>query len=264
MDSRLVPTANVGAKVKSRIRALLQPGDKSETGTVGTAPSYRDKWPAMRDWLIAIARNHAVPGSLEKVTYGEIGQAFGLDRYTLRHALSQLGRQSQEQGEPIITALVVLQNTGHCSSGLESEFHVSDDDAERARLYNYWSEEANPIETSENEESDSLEVKAARFVSVEVRPRQAAFRRKVFLACQGRCVISGCDLTAVLDAAHRHGHHWRRGENRAKDGYLLRKDLHALYDRGLLSITDEGVVELSPSVMEHYRSFAGVKIPAEK
>ena len=76
------------------------------------------------------------------------------------------------------------EGPGFCSSGLESELHVNDDDAERARLYKYWSAATKSIETLEKEEGDSLEVKAARFVSVEVRPRHAAFRRKVLWNCR--------------------------------------------------------------------------------
>jgi len=89
-----------------------------------------------------------------------------------------------------------------------------------------------------------IDVKAARFVSVEARPEQAAFRRKVFIACKGQCVISGCDVLKALDAAHKHDRDWRLGHNDAEDGYLLRKDLHALYDNNLLEITDKGEVQL--------------------
>lgn len=257
----LRPASNVGTNVKSRLQSLLRDPGRSKKRDEKAVASYRYKLPAMRNWLITIARNHALPGNPGKVTYGEIGQAFGLDRYTLRHALSRLGRQSQDRSEPIITALVVLQATGRCSDGLAREFGVRNDEVERKRLYDYWSKAEAPREPEiEDEGDDDLEQKAARFVSVEVRPSQAAFRRKVFLACKGCCVISGCDLTEVLDAAHRQGKSWRRGENRAKDGYLMRKDLHALYDRGLLTITPEGRVKLAPSVMQHYASFAGVKV----
>jgi hypothetical protein len=44
----------------------------------------------------------------------------------------------------------------------------------------------------------------------------------------------------------------------------LRKDLHALYDNGLLKINAESVVELHGSVMEHYKQFSGLRIPSTR
>ncbi|MDZ4040911.1 PAAR domain-containing protein [Burkholderia gladioli] len=82
----------------------------------------------------------------------------------------------------------------------------------------------------------------------------------VYLACEGACVISGCTVVKALDAAHKHGRNWKLGHNSASDGYLLRKDLHALYDNHLLWISDDGAVELHPTVFEHYKQFSGVKL----
>jgi hypothetical protein len=60
------------------------------------------------------------------------------------------------------------------------------------------------------------------------------------MACGGMCVISGCNVDKALDAAHKKGRSWREGHNRAEDGFLLRKDLHALYDHNLLRISEDG------------------------
>lgn len=216
-------------------------------------PTYKTKLPAIRDWLIEVARHEG------QVTYGQVMEAFGIDRFSLRHAMDFLGHQAANLGEPIITALIVSKKTHRCSSGLAKEFGVYDDASERRRLYDFWmSNHKEPVQAEAS--TTDLEVKAARFVSVEARPDQAAFRRRVYLACKGNCVISGCDVLKALDAAHKHGRDWRLGHNRAEDGYLLRKDLHALYDNKLLWISDEGKVELDSSVMEHYKQFAGAKI----
>lgn len=248
----LKPATNVGAKVSPRIEALLQRFPRIDRWPK-PAPKYKDKLPAMRDWLIQVARSESV------VTYGDVIKAFGIDRLTLRHALSYLGHQADNLDEPIITALVVNKRTRRCSVGLENEFGVRDDEAERQRLYEYWKASAAAPKLPEPPTA-TLEVKAARFVSVEARPDQAAFRRQVFLAYGGRCVVTGCDLVCALDAAHKHGRDWRKGHNRAEDGYLLRKDLHALYDNDLLRISEAGLVELDPPLMEQYRQFAGIKV----
>jgi len=70
---------------------------------------------------------------------------------------------------------------------------------------------------------------------LEIRMRQQAFRLRVGERCQWRCVVSGTDVKAVLDAAHFPGKNWRH-DNTAHDGVLLRSDLHRLLDRGLAEL----------------------------
>jgi hypothetical protein len=105
--------------------------------------------------------------------------------------------------------------------------------------------------------SPTLEERAMQFANAAVRPEQAAFRSRVFVACKGRCIISGCDVAKALDAAHRHGRNWRQGHNAAADGFLLRKDLHSLYDAKLIEITPEHMIEVDPAIATHYGVFAG-------
>ena len=94
----------------------------------------------------------------------------------------------------------------------------------------------------------------ARFGTVELRTRQAEFRNKIFAKFNGRCPISGCDVPSALEAAHlgaKGG--WRTNHT---EGILLRKDLHALMDAGMLQIID-GVVSVEG---QHYQLFNGVKV----
>ncbi|WP_266157568.1 HNH endonuclease [Dyella silvatica] len=250
----LKPANNVGANVKGRLTDLLAEQVRSNRSLSNRLLAHAYKLPAIRDWLIEIARHRG------KVAYSEVMAAFGIDRGSIGRVLGKLGNEAKELQEPIITALVVKKATGCCSSGLAEEFGIDDDEAERQRLYAYWAsktDEARPPVPSAD-----LLTRAARFASVEIRPAQAAFRRLVHLECGGRCVISGCDVDVTLDAAHKKGRSWRDGHNRAEDGYLLRKDLHALYDRGILHISDEGVVELDEPIAnhEHYRQFAGARL----
>ncbi|MFJ2523543.1 HNH endonuclease [Pseudomonas capeferrum] len=212
---------------------------------------YKIRLPVMREWLIRIAQ------ARRRVTCREFMDVFGIDRYTSKHSMDRLGEYSQAQGEPIITALLVGGESSHSSAGL-NKFGVLDDEAERQKLYEFWS--GVEIDVSDSWMSDSLEVRAAKFASIETRPEQAAFRRKLFSAYRGRCVVSGCDVVRALDAAHRHGRQWRKGHNNARDGFLLRKDLHALYDSKLLRISDDGLVELSDEALGCYESFNGIVV----
>jgi hypothetical protein len=249
----LKPAGNVGANVAPKIQAMLRKHPKLNQRSLVQA-AYKAKLPAIRQWLIRVAR------SRRPVTYGEVMAAFGIDRFSLRHAMDYLGHQAENAGEPILTALVVGKKTGRCHAGFAIEFNIADDEAERQRLYEFWKvnepESTDPVGVSQG----SLEVRSARFASVEVRPDQAAFRRLVYSMCDGRCVITGCDVLQVLDAAHKSGRSWRLGHNLAEDGYIMRKDLHALYDARLLKIDADWTIWIDPSIVLHYGELAGRKI----
>jgi hypothetical protein len=250
----LKPATNVGANVEPRLRKMVQAAaGMPANATAGKAPPpYRAKVPAIRQWLINIAR------AGKDVAYSEVMEAFGIDRFSLRHAMDKLGHQAQEQGEPIITALIVGKRSRKCSPGLFNEFGVADDELERSRLYTYW--DAKTDTATAAPANEAIEVKAARFASVAVRPGQAKFRRVVFLANNGRCVISGCGVLEALDAAHRIGRDWRLGHNKPGDGYVLRKDLHALYDKRLLTIDEKGIVHLDPAIEKDFSDFVGRQV----
>lgn len=233
--------------------------------TGASSDAYQLKIPLMREAFIEVCRDRG------RLLYGEVMERFGLTYYPLVSALSRLGHDCDRVGEPIITAIVVDPKTGHCSDGILKEFGISNDEAERERCYAHWATpvleaeaavptstvSSAPSEFGEMEEDpqspeDDFEGRVARFSQVEVRPQQAQFRLAVFRAHLGRCVVSGCDVPEALEAAHRTGRDWRAGHNSAEDGLLLRRDLHVLYDRGLLVIGDDGCVRLDERVRTHY------------
>ena len=94
-----------------------------------------------------------------------------------------------------------------------------------------------------------------------IRPSQAEFRERLMEAYGERCAISGCRVPEVLDAAHLRS--WREG-NGICDGVLLRKDLHALLDAGLLTISRGYVVSVPPGLGSDYENFDGVKLRLPK
>ncbi|MFV8598103.1 HNH endonuclease [Ralstonia pseudosolanacearum] len=115
------------------------------------------------------------------------------------------------------------------------------------------------VQAGENDRSVGAEERVARYMEVEIRQEQPAFRKAVFAAYSGRCAISGCDIPEALEAAHLRGRDWRAGHNEATDGILLRRDLHTLYDRGLLDLLG-GVTRFSPRVVHHYADLEGVPV----
>jgi hypothetical protein len=67
------------------------------------------------------------------------------------------------------------------------------------------------------------------------RPGQLAFRRRLMLAYGGRCCVTGCDVAEALDGAHIDPFE-NKSHDHPANGLLLRKDLHSLFDQGLMSI----------------------------
>ncbi|AFC84751.1 HNH endonuclease [Frateuria aurantia] len=86
------------------------------------------------------------------------------------------------------------------------------------------------------------------YASIVRRRGQPTFRKDLLTAYAGRCAISGCDVTEVLEAAHIHPY---RGEdtNVVANGLLLRADIHTLFDLYLLSIDPSTLrVRVSPQL----------------
>lgn len=87
------------------------------------------------------------------------------------------------------------------------------------------------------------------------RQGQPEFRNRLLSAYGETCAVTGCNVPAVLQAAHISpylGPH----SNSVQNGLLLRADIHTLFDIGLLKITVEGRIEvdsgLAGSIYEQY------------
>lgn len=138
--------------------------------------------------------------------------------------------------------------------------HVSDEQIESAIQAMRTEAGVSSEPTAAEVPAQPLETELQRFSQVQVRPHQTAFREAVFRKCDGKCVISGCDVPEAVEAAHLSGRNWREGHNSSEDGILLRRDLHALYDSGLLEISGDGLVHFDSAVGSHYQQFEGVQV----
>ena len=86
-----------------------------------------------------------------------------------------------------------------------------------------------------------------RAISEVARRRgQAAFRSALLEAYEAKCCVTGCTLKDALEAAHISPY---RGDhsNHIQNGLLLRADIHTLFDLGLLTISQDYRIKLSPS-----------------
>ncbi|HYD47406.1 MAG TPA: HNH endonuclease [Terriglobales bacterium] len=86
-----------------------------------------------------------------------------------------------------------------------------------------------------------------------VRPRlgQSGFQVVVTDAYQRRCAITGERTLPVLEAAHILPYA-EKGPHDLRNGLLLRSDFHKLFDKGLVTITPDLNVEVSPKIREEW------------
>lgn len=97
---------------------------------------------------------------------------------------------------------------------------------------------------------------AARFGEpflAQARLGQGAFRVLVTEAYARRCSVTGERTLPVLEAAHIRPYA-EEGPHCVSNGLLLRSDLHTLFDRGYLTVTDELRVEVSPRIREEFQN----------
>lgn len=97
--------------------------------------------------------------------------------------------------------------------------------------------------------------------SIVQRQGQSEFRRKLLIAYNARCPISGCDAEAAIEAAHILPYQGIQ-TNHVTNGLPLRADIHTLFDLYLISIKPETyTVVIAPNLSEtYYQNFAGKKL----
>ena len=86
-----------------------------------------------------------------------------------------------------------------------------------------------------------------------IKPRigQGSFRLLVTDAYNRKCAITGESTLPVLEAAHIIPYA-EEGSHDVTNGLLLRSDFHKLFDTGLVSITQDLKIKVSPQIRETY------------
>jgi putative restriction endonuclease len=92
------------------------------------------------------------------------------------------------------------------------------------------------------------------------RKSQSAFRLQVLHSYSFRCAVVGEPIVELLEAAHIQPYVDERS-NHPQNGICLRVDLHRLFDEGLLSVSDQFVLQVSPKLTgTSYAALDGRKI----
>jgi putative restriction endonuclease len=86
-----------------------------------------------------------------------------------------------------------------------------------------------------------------------MKPRigQSSFRILVTNAYKKRCAITGENTLIALEAAHIVPYS-TEGTHEVSNGMLLRADFHKLYDVGLVGVTPDLRIKISPRIRESY------------
>ena len=95
---------------------------------------------------------------------------------------------------------------------------------------------------------------------VVARQGQPEFRRRLIEAYVGQCAVTGCIVVEVLQAAHIAPYDGLP-TNTVTNGLLLRADVHDLFDRGLLWVTDTMRIGVDKRLDgSDYAAFRGKKL----
>lgn len=98
-------------------------------------------------------------------------------------------------------------------------------------------------------------VRLKRLAEQATRPDQRAFGERIRTNYRRRCAVTECVTAAALEAAHIRV---QRGvdDNSPANGILLRSDIHVLFDRLLITLSEDGMrIETSPELVDQSYAF---------
>ncbi len=106
---------------------------------------------------------------------------------------------------------------------------------------------------------------AYNYCMQRTRIGQSAFRLNVAEAYSNKCAISGESALPTLQAAHIKPYSESGSNNLTTNGILLRSDLHRLYDKGYIAITEDYKVKVGQRLStefnsEYYKMYDGKEL----
>jgi len=110
-------------------------------------------------------------------------------------------------------------------------------------------------QTTPVDEAVLVVARQKKLIEQATRPDQQRFSETIRGNYRGRCAVTGCVTAAALQAAHisiKSGlDNSREDDNSPANGILLRSDIHALFDRLLITLSEDGTrVEVSPQLTD--------------
>lgn len=102
-----------------------------------------------------------------------------------------------------------------------------------------------------------------RAALIQARVGQGAYRADLMKAWGNKCAVTGCAIPEMLRASHVKA--WKDSTNKERldpeNGLLLAAHLDALFDRGLISFTKDGKMQVAPKIAPDAGEIWGVGMP---
>ncbi len=133
---------------------------------------------------------------------------------------------------------------------------------EPTSLISLLDEEADQVGPSDDATYSPQQDDRRELVERQIRARRGQQHfRDVLRARHGdRCLVTGCTVVAVLEAAHIKPYRGQN-DNDPQNGLLLRADIHTLFDLDLLGIEPDRLqVELHPDLTTEYGDLTGTTL----
>jgi HNH endonuclease len=105
--------------------------------------------------------------------------------------------------------------------------------------------QSNPVDETVQEVA-----RLKKLIEQGIRPDQQCFSKEIRENYRSKCAVTRCVTPAALEAAHIST---QKGsdDNSPANGILLRSDIHALFDRLLITLSEDGTrIEVSPEVTD--------------
>ncbi|MFZ6695592.1 HNH endonuclease [Stenotrophomonas acidaminiphila] len=216
--------------------------------------------PELQEYLVR--QNLAKGNRARRMSSGEVRLAlttWGLDE------LNQLWGMRREKLTYLEDAALLLAEIRH-RAGIDPQLRPAAElmDYEAIRALQGVLEENGRL-TVEEPLPPTVEAVVAEGKRVEqvlrvIREGQAEFRKRLVAHYGAVCMVTGTAHASVIDAAHIVPYNGA-STNALNNGLLLRKDIHALFDAGLLTIGPDLVVYVSAGVDDpFYRSLDGKEL----
>ncbi len=116
------------------------------------------------------------------------------------------------------------------------------------------------IQIIESIKVDKTIEKTEKEALVKSRVGQGDFRKSLIKKYDGKCVVTGIDLTKLLIASHIKP--WRISDNKerlsSENGLLLNANLDKLFDSGLITFLNDGTLVFSSFINQQNRTKLGL------
>lgn len=144
---------------------------------------------------------------------------------------------------------IVQGRTYDSESGLGKELWMSIENLlAKYKVFDLKKENENPFMVEDSETG-----RYGSEILTRVRLGQGAFRVLITDIYNRRCAISGERTLPVLEAAHIKPYE-KSGPHMISNGLLLRADIHKLFDKGYLTVTDQYKIEVSKRIREEFEN----------